>query len=256
MPSEKWPPSGGRLAARGLEKQFFSLSKRWIITKLVTSVFMLVSKKCRLRIMSKKSNPGSVSHWLANPSSTLCDEGPDLLWKRFGMRLVRLARKQLKFIQDRTYDAEDLAQSAFGELHRGIDAGNFSALANRKQLWKLLVTISLNKSRNVRRDNLRHKRRHSKLTSAAAHLHLGRILDDPKRSPEWVAMVADQCEFLLTLLDQSDPSGKLRRIALMRLDGVSKTQIAIAIGCTRRTVLARIDWIQSIWLEQSIEEEV
>jgi tetratricopeptide (TPR) repeat protein len=153
---------------------------------------MLVSKKCRLRIMSKKSNPGSVSHWLANPSTALCDEGPDLLWKRFGMRLVRLARKQLKSIQDRTYDPEDLAQSAFRELHHGIDAGNFSALANRKQLWKLLVTISLNKSRNVRRNSLRHKRRYSKLTSAAAHLHLGKILDDPKRSPEWVALIANR----------------------------------------------------------------
>jgi DNA-directed RNA polymerase specialized sigma24 family protein len=206
--------------------------------------------------MNKKSNPGSVSHWLANPSSALCDEGPDLLWKRFGMRLVRLARKQLKFTHDRSYDAEDLVQSAFRELHRGIDEGNFSALANRQQLWKLLVTISLNKSRNVRRDNLRHKRRHSKLTSTAAHLQLGKILEDPKRSPELVAMVADQCEFLLSRLDLSDPSGKLRRIALMRLDGASKTQIAIALGCTRRTVVARIDWIQSIWLQRYDRDEI
>lgn len=206
--------------------------------------------------MNHESNPGSVSHWLANPSSNLCQEGPDLLWKRFGLRLVKTARKQLKNIQDRTYDAEDLAQSAFRELHRGIHLGNFAALANRKQLWKLLVTISLNKSRNVRRDSSRKKRKGSTLSPAAMHLHLGRLLDDPKQSPEWVAMVADQCEFLLSRLDLSDPSGNLRRIALMRLDGASKNQIAIALGFTRRTVVARIDWIQSIWQQYSDQEEI
>jgi len=206
--------------------------------------------------MKNESNPGSVSHWLANQSSNLCQEGPDLLWKRFGLRLVKIARKQLKNIQDRTYDAEDLAQSAFGELHRGIHQGSFAALANRKQLWKLLVTISLNKSRNVRRDLSRKKRRGSALSPAAMHLHLGRLLDDPKQSPEWVAMVADQCEFLLSRLDLSDPSGKLRRIALMRLDGASKTQIAIALGVTRRTVVARIDWIQSVWQQHCEQEEI
>lgn len=206
--------------------------------------------------MNNESNPGSVSHWLANQSSNLCQEGPDLLWKRFGLRLVKTARKQLKNIQDRTYDAEDLAQSAFGELHRGIHQGSFAALANRKQLWKLLVTISLNKSRNVRRDFSRKKRQGSALSPAAMHLHLGRLLDDPKQSPEWVAMVADQCEFLLSRLDLSDPSGKLRRIALMRLDGASKTQIAIALGVTRRTVVARIDWIQSVWQQHCEQEEI
>jgi len=77
--------------------------------------------------MDNESNPGSVSHWLANQSTNLCQEGQDLLWKRFGLRLVKTARKQLKNIQDRTYAAEDLAQSAYCELHRGIHRGNFAA---------------------------------------------------------------------------------------------------------------------------------
>jgi len=60
-------------------------------------------------------------------------------------------------------------------------------------------------------------------------------------------MIADQCEFLLRLLDEQDPKGELKTIALMRLDGASKTQIATALGNTRFTISARINLIQAIW---------
>lgn len=199
--------------------------------------------------MNKKSSPGSVSQWLSDPCCTVAHAGSQLLWQRFGIRLVRLARQQLRNVADRSYDAEDVAQSTFRELHRGINAGSFSDLVNRKQLWKLLVTISLNKSRNFRNSTFRRRRLLNSLTPEELKLHLHGKLEDPTRSPEWVATVADQCEYLLSLLDREDPSGKLRRLALMRLDGASKSQIAIALGFTRRTVVARIDWIQAIWDE-------
>jgi hypothetical protein len=62
-----------------------------------------------------------------------------------------------------------------------------------------------------------------------------------------VSMIADQCEFLLRLLDEQDPKGELKTIALMRLDGASKSQIATALGNTRFTISARINLIRAIW---------
>jgi DNA-binding NarL/FixJ family response regulator len=67
------------------------------------------------------------------------------------------------------------------------------------------------------------------------------------QSPDWPSMIADQCEFLLKLLDKQDSSGELKKIALMRLDGASKAQIARELGYTRFTISARINLIQAIW---------
>ncbi|MFO0352409.1 MAG: ECF-type sigma factor, partial [Pirellulaceae bacterium] len=59
--------------------------------------------------------------------------------------------------------------------------------------------------------------------------------------------VVEECQSLLQLLDANDSSGRLRTIAMMRFEGASKSQIAKKLGSTRRTIDARIQWIQAIW---------
>jgi hypothetical protein len=73
------------------------------------------------------------------------------------------------------------------------------------------------------------------------------IPDGTANAPDLVATVADQCDFLLGLLDQQDSTGELKTIALMRLDGTSKSQIAASMGYTRFTISARVNLIQAIW---------
>ena len=70
---------------------------------------------------------------------------------------------------------------------------------------------------------------------------------EDSESPDWIVMMADQCRYLMGLLDNQDSSGKLRQIAAMRLDGWSVNRIAEALGCTRRTVGIRLGLIQVIW---------
>ena len=197
--------------------------------------------------MNSDNNLGSISYWLANPGNGQNPYGAQLLMQRFGARLIRLARRQLESSRDPAYDEEDLALSAIQALHQHLTQESLSRPANREQLWKLLVTIALNKSRNALRHNAQPKRPSDNASKELIERRTKEAYDLMTQSPDWPLMIADQCEFLIKLLDQQDSSGELKKIALMRLDGASKVQIARELGYTRFTVSARINLIQAIW---------
>ncbi|MFN5950076.1 MAG: ECF-type sigma factor [Pirellulaceae bacterium] len=190
---------------------------------------------------------GSISRWLVDRSSSTQSATATLLWHHFGPRLVRIARQQLRAIRDPGYGSEDLALSTFQEFHRRILEGGYPNLADRDQVWRLLFTISLNKARNFRRAMLRRKRYRVGLSHVPEHRFSGKRSRDDWDSPSAVVAVVEECQSLLQLLDANDSSGRLRTIAMMRFEGASKSQIAKKLGSTRRTIDARIQWIQAIW---------
>lgn len=202
------------------------------------------------------SDVGSVTSWLVRVDSVDRDNAATLLWNRFAYRLVRVARRQLRNIDQRMYDEEDLALSTLNEFLNRRSKGQFARLSSRQDLWRLLVSISLSKSRNQRRYLSRMKRSPG---VPSVGLELESALSDRDRddfdSPEWIVTMADQCSYLLSLLDRQDASGRLRQIALMRLEGWSVVRIAKVLGCTRRTVGVRLELIQAVWryhLEQQV----
>jgi DNA-directed RNA polymerase specialized sigma24 family protein len=196
--------------------------------------------------MSSIGNAGSITRWLTEVSARRETDRSELLWRRFGIRLVRLARHHLRGIQDRAYDEEDLALSTMNEFYRRASLGSYDKLENRDDLWRLLMTISLNKSRNRLRA-LRRIKRAAKTPVREIYPVKNAKEIDWTNTPEWLAIVAEQSEYLLRVLDDHDPSGMLQQITLMKLDGASNSQIANDLGCTRRAVAARLIWIQGIW---------
>jgi DNA-directed RNA polymerase specialized sigma24 family protein len=125
--------------------------------------------------------------------------------------------------------------------------GEYANLSNRKELWYLLLTVSRNKSRDFRRRANRRAVREASVSNQAEFIRLVELVDQKTESAEWLAIMDEQCEMLLQKLDEQDPTGVLRKIALMRLDGESKSRIAEKFGHTRRTVVARLTLIQAIW---------
>lgn len=196
--------------------------------------------------MSSIGNAGSITRWLTEVSARRETDRSELLWRRFGIRLVRLARHHLRGIQDRAYDEEDLALSTMNEFYRRASLGSYDKLENRDDLWRLLMKISLNKSRNRLRA-LRSIKRAAKTPVREIYPVKNAKEIDWTNTPEWLAIVAEQSEYLLRVLDDHDPSGMLQQITLMKLDGASNSQIANDLGCTRRAVAARLIWIQGIW---------
>ena len=65
-------------------------------------------------------------------------------------------------------------------------------------------------------------------------------------SPEMAALVAEECEELLNRLEDET----LKRVALLKLEGYGKEEIAEALGCGIRTVERKLERIRKKWAGQ------
>ena len=74
-------------------------------------------------------------------------------------RVVGLARRRLRGVPRRAADEEDVALSAFDSFFAAAAAGRFPQLADRHNLWPLLVSITAHKCVDLVRRESRHRRR-------------------------------------------------------------------------------------------------
>ena len=177
-----------------------------------------------------------------------------LLWERYFDRLVRLARARLRAHGRPTAaaDEEDAVLSAFDSFCAGAVRGRFPQLADRDDLWRLLVVITSRKLQALTRREGRQKRgggrvRHeSDLSVADRTESVGRLdqFVSAEPTPEFAAQAAEECRRLLDALEDES----LRQVALARLEGYTNEEIAERLGCARRTVARRLDLIRKTWL--------
>jgi DNA-directed RNA polymerase specialized sigma24 family protein len=175
----------------------------------------------------------------------LQDGDPDAangLWARYFPRLVGLARGTLARQPQRAADAEDAALSAFASFWRR--AGDFSAVLNRDDLWKLLGTITVRKA-------LRQARRETADKRGGGHVIGETALNRPDGSPlpldEAVAGMptADFDLHSAELLESLEP--ELRTIAVYRFLGHTNREIAELLGCTERKIERKLHIIRLQW---------
>ena len=87
----------------------------------------------------------SISHWIQQLKEGE-QAGIQALWDRYFTRLVELARKKLAGAPRRAADEEDVALSAFDTFCRRAAEGHFPRLADRDDLWQILVMLTLRKA--------------------------------------------------------------------------------------------------------------
>jgi DNA-directed RNA polymerase specialized sigma24 family protein len=197
--------------------------------------------------------PGSITRWLDSlQEGDLAAAQP--LWERYSERLVRLAAARLRAAGRASAEAdeEDAVLSAFDSFCTGAVKGRFPQLADRDELWRLLVVITARKVQAQARRMRRHKRGAGQVRNAtdlpdagdsSGDDGLDRIVgDDP--TPEFAAQVAEECQRLLGALGDE----ALRQVALARMEGYTNDEIADRLGCARRTVARRLDLIRKTWL--------
>jgi DNA-directed RNA polymerase specialized sigma24 family protein len=197
---------------------------------------------------------GSVTRWIGDLKQG-DHEAAQPLWERYFQRLVRLARKKLPGAGRRGADAdeEDVALSVFDSLCRGAEQGRFPKLADRDDLWRLLVVITARKAINQAKRQGALKRGGGRVLAEAALVADGTGDDGPmggleqvvgdEPSPEFAAMVAEQYRLLLDALGDDT----LRRIALRKLEGYTGEEIAAQLGCAPRTVANKLKIIRLKW---------
>jgi len=185
------------------------------------------------------------------------------LWEHYFAKLVTVARSKLRRMRKSTADEdeEDAALSAFNSFCAGAARGKFPQLADRDDIWKLLVVITARKAMAQANRAGRQKRGGGRVVEEAALFGQGfdgttsslvglEAIAAQGPSPEFAAMMAEECRRLLEQLEDDS----LRQVALSRMEGYNNDEIAAQLGCARRTVARRLDLIKKTWLASEDEE--
>jgi DNA-directed RNA polymerase specialized sigma24 family protein len=179
------------------------------------------------------NSAGSVTQWI-HQLPRRDQAAIQKIWEAYFPRLVGLARKRLWGTPTQAADAEDVALSAFESFCRRAEAGRFPRLADRDDLWQLLVLITARKACNQARHEARRQPPGGRVLPASALAASGAgearalFADEISRapSPERAAQTAEECRRLLATLGDEE----LRRIALWKLEGYSNEEIAARMG--------------------------
>ncbi len=184
---------------------------------------------------------GSVTHWVEGVK-----EGDSFaarqLWERYFEKLVRLARRRLKESSRRVADEEDIALSALDSFCRAAQLGRFPNLADRDSLWRLLIRMTTRKAVDHVRYNERQKRKASGESAIADALGLEMVASETP-TPEFAAMMADECRRLLELLGDRD----LQALAVAKMEGFNNAEIARELNCSISTVKRQLQLIRMKW---------
>jgi RNA polymerase sigma factor (sigma-70 family) len=192
---------------------------------------------------------GSVSHWIS-----ALKEGDSAaaqpLWERYYRQLVALARKKLRSTSRQAADEEDVVQNAFHSFFRAVGQGRFPQLDDRDSLWRLLVVITANKALKQLAYAHRQKRGGGTATGSVGIYPIGPdeeaalvefVGSEP--TPDFAAQVAEEYRHLLELLGDET----LRQVAVWKMEGYGTDEIADKLGCSRRTVIRKLEAIRILW---------
>lgn len=198
--------------------------------------------------MSENTN---VSHWIhlvKAGDSTAANR----LWQHYFDRLVRSVRGRLYGQNRAVSDEEDIVLSVFDSFYNAALNGRFPDLADRDDLWQLLVRMAGRKVVDKRRHDLRQRRGGDVRLHSLDHAGedqdvMEAIGHEP--SPEMVLMMQESVEQLFSHLG----GGQLRDLAVAKLEGHSNAEIALHFGCSERTIERRLHLIREKYQQELVE---
>jgi DNA-directed RNA polymerase specialized sigma24 family protein len=178
------------------------------------------------------------------------------LWRIYYPRLVALARGRLQGAPRQMVDEEDAALSAFKSFCRGVEQGRFPRLADRHDLWQVLVMLTLRKASNQARNARTQKGGGGRVQNASALDRPGEeegraFAEQISREPDpaFAFEVAQRCRWLLAQLRNDT----LRSVALGKLEGSTNEELARQFGCAKVTVARWLNEIREAWRKNGEE---
>lgn len=170
------------------------------------------------------------------------------LWSVYYDKLVHLAKQRLSGRGRLVGDEEDVALSAFNSFCRGVEGGRFPKLEDRDDLWKILVSITLNKALRLLRNEMRQKRggNWNRIeNSDNQQLDLLQQLAGAEPTADLAVQMAEQLERLMGQLD----SPELIELATLKMEGFTNAEIAEKWKKAERTVERKLAIIRQIWTQ-------
>jgi RNA polymerase sigma factor (sigma-70 family) len=201
------------------------------------------------------AEPGSITQWidqLRGGDQTAAQR----IWEHYARRLAGIARAKLQGERLGAANEDDVVQSAFLSFFRGVERGQFPQLADRTNLWPLLVLITKRKAIDLWQRNHQIGQGGGNLRGESALVGpLGSGTDgggweqvlgsDP--TPEELTRGAEEVRRLLQRLDDQD----LRSIALWKLEGFTNKEIAAKFDRSLATVERKLERIRSKWEKEA-----
>lgn len=190
-------------------------------------------------------------------------QAAEVIWDNYFGKLVGLARRRMRDMPRRAFDEEDAALSAMHSFCQGVEMGKFEKLDDRRDLWKLLVTITIRKIHAQYVSSRRLKRGGGQVRGESVFEYaptgdepgraagIGNILGK-EPTPELAVTVVETTQTLLDSLDDDTA----RRIAVLKLEGYNNREIAEELGCARRTVERKLERIRERWAESELADDL
>jgi DNA-directed RNA polymerase specialized sigma24 family protein len=199
--------------------------------------------------MTDETDWPPVTRWLRSLEAG-SDEAAGKLWRHYFDGLVRLARARLQDAPRAVADEEDAALSAFDSFCRGAARGRFPRLDDRDDLWRLLVVITERKALDQSQRERRQKRGGGRIFGTPDLADADREdrgivgAASPEPTPEFAALVADECRHLFGRLRDET----LRDVARLKMEGYTSEEVADRLGCSLRSVARKLELIRRTWL--------
>jgi len=201
-------------------------------------------------MMADDSAAPSISEWLLQ--FKLGDhEAAQRLWDRIFDRLVKHAEGRVARLPSRSsVEGEEVAVSVFESLWRGAQAGRFQKVANRDQLWWLILALTRRKVASHFRKEMTVKRggRVSR-KSLQDKDNDGLMLDEiatQDLSPEYSVMAEEEYSRLLALLRDDS----LREVAVLRMEGFTIEEIGLRLEIDASAVSRKLTLIRATWARE------
>lgn len=167
-------------------------------------------------------------HSLAHRVKDGDQEAAHVLYQRYACRVFGLVNSKLGAKLRITTDAEDVVQSVFRSIFRGVQAGNY-AVEPGSTLWSLLAVISLTKLRRRAHHQTAQCRDVDRLVSLQT-LSEGEAIDASR--DEFLAMCVRETMQKLRPVD--------RQILLLRIEGFTVAEISEKTAYSCRTIERRL----------------
>jgi len=175
-----------------------------------------------------------------------------MVWNDHYPSLVRAARRKLAGFPCRVFDEEDVAAAALHSFFDAVRDGAIYPWNSVGELFRLLTTITRRKAFAFRRRETRAKRGgglvrgHSALCAQSAGdsqpTGTGKEPQDEGPSPRTAFIRTEDEQQILDAL----PDEVLRQIATLRSQGHTNDEIAMILGCARRTVERKVERIRRV----------
>lgn len=201
-----------------------------------------------------ESEIGSVSRWIQDVRGG-DDEAARKLVEWFWPQLSEVARRGWAGSPKRVQDEDDVLNPTLARFLAKLRENEYPHARHREDLLRLLSRAIKNKTLDVLRDERSEKRGGGKVrgesafrgdeTSRSAGLD---AMPDDQESPQAAAIMAEEMERLLSLLDAQEEYRKfeLRPIAEARLAGKTIEEIVQELEMPKRTVERRLEMIRRV----------